>query len=240
MKLDKIINGNCWIAYIDILGFKKKILSFEKGFGCGRLDLFKQNFYGELVDELRRRDKYWPDKVFTSWFSDTFLFFTHDDSRDTFVYIAGLVKQFCWWLFSKNWPLRAAIGFGQLYADKSNNIFLGSGLIDAYEYAEKQDWIGIVVTPNADKRLRELGTRLKRRPVMFREYDVPVKQKEIKDGKGVFVEKTERLFAVRIHQGPNIRRIIEQMQRGIMIRDPQDYEDRYRAKYENTLKFFNG
>lgn len=236
MESNKIINGNCWITCFDILGFKKKISGFERGFGCGHLDVFVQNFYRDLLDEQQRQGKYWPDKVFTAWASDTFLFFTHDDSKDSFTCIASTTECFCWSVMPKSWPLRGAIGFGQLYADKSNNVFLGSGLIDAYQYAEKQNWIGVIVTSKANSRLCELGVELQRRPTMFTEYDVPVKRKEIKNGICATVEETERLFAVRIHDLSNVIRYVEQMQRAAM--NDKDYEVKYKAKYENTLKFF--
>ncbi len=160
MENNVVINGNCWIACLDLLGFKEKVSAFERGSGCGHLDVFVRNFYGKLLDELQRQGKYWPGKVFTAWASDTFLFFTRDDSKDSFGCIAGSAKHFCWSVIPKNWPLRGAIGFGQLYADRFKNIFLGSGLIDAYEYAQKQNWIGLIVTPKANSRLGDVGVEL--------------------------------------------------------------------------------
>ena len=235
MESNQIINGNCWVACCDLLGFKKQILGFEQS-GVGHLDIFVKNFYNELLDEQTIQGEYWPDKVFTAWASDTFLFFTHDDSIDSFGCISVTTKCFSWRVMKKSWPLRGAIGFGQLYADKSNNVFLGSGLIDAYQYAEKQNWIGIIVTPKANSRLHELNVELKKRPVMFREYDVPLKRKDIKNGICANVEKTECLFAVRIQELSNVRRYVEQMQCKAM--NDKDYEVEHKAKYENTLKFF--
>jgi len=231
-----VINNNCWITYCDLLGFKKQILGFEQQYGVGHLDVFVKNFYSNLLDEQKIQGEYWPDKVFTAWGSDTFLFFTHDDSKDSFGCIATTTKCFCRRVMQKSWPLRGAIGFGQLYADKSNNIFLGSGLIDAYQYAEKQNWIGVIVTPKADSKLRDIHVELKGWPVMFKEYDVPVKREKIKNGICTTVEETECLFAMRIHKLSNVRRYVEQMQRKAM--DDKDYEVKHKAKYENTLKFF--
>jgi hypothetical protein len=236
MESNKIINGNCWVAYCDLLGFKKRILGFEQQYGVGHLDVFVKNFYSELLDKLKIQGEYWPDKVFTAFASDSFLFFTHDDSKDSFGCLSGTTKCFSWFVMKKSWPLRGAIGFGQLYADKSNNIFLGSGLIDAYQYAEKQNWIGITVTPKANSRLRELNVELTKRPVMFREYDVPVKRKDIKNDICATVEETECLFTVRIQGLSNVRGYVEQMQRKAM--NDNDYEIKHKAKYENTLKFF--
>ncbi len=237
MDNNNIINGNSWITYFDILGFKQKISEFESSYGYGHLDLFLQNFYGELIEELKSKREYQPDKVFITWFSDTFIFFTRDNSKESFTHISKPAEHFCQFALKKSWPLRGAIGFGQLYADKPNNIFLGSGLIDAYENAEKQNWIGLVVTPKANGRLGQLGVDLKSRPAMFEEYDVPVKRKKTKNG-SVFVEETERLFAVRIQELPNVIRYVRQMQDTAKRRDPEGYRERYRVIYENTLRFF--
>lgn len=231
-----VINNNCWVACCDTLGFEKKLSDFEKGSGCGYLDIFVQNFYSKLLEEQQNQGNYWPDKVFTAWASDTFLFFTHDDSEDSFGCIATTTKCFCWRVMGKSWPLRGAIGFGQFYADESNHIFLGSGLIDAYKYAEKQNWIGVIVTPKANSKLRDIHVELKGRPVMFKEYDVPVKREKIKNGICTTVEETECLFAMRINSLSNVRRYVKQMQRAAM--NDKDYEVKYKAKYENTFKFF--
>jgi hypothetical protein len=47
MKDSNIINGNCWLACFDILGFKKKILGFEKAHGVGKLDRLANVIYKE-------------------------------------------------------------------------------------------------------------------------------------------------------------------------------------------------
>jgi len=47
MKDSNIINGNCWLACFDILGFKKRILGFEKANRVGTLDRFANVIYKE-------------------------------------------------------------------------------------------------------------------------------------------------------------------------------------------------
>jgi len=238
MENNNTINGNSWIAYFDILGFKARISDFERGFGCGHWDLFKQNFYGKLIEELKREEEYQPNRVFITWFSDSFIFFTRDDSQESFAHISVVADRFCQFAVSKSWPLRGAIGFGQLYVDKANNIFLGPGLIDAYERAERQNWIGLVVTPKANARFCELGGDLKRRPSRLKEHDVPMKGNKTKSGTYKSVEETERLFAVRIQELPSVKRGGETMQKKAKCEDTQGYEDRYRVMYETTLEFF--
>jgi len=233
------INGNCWVVYFDILGFKNKIFDFEKGNGPCHLDVFVKNFYEKLKNEQKIQSSYHPGKIFITWFSDSFIFFTSNDSADSFGCVAGAIKGFCRALIKKSWTFTAAIGFGQLYAHKGQNVLLGSGLIDAYQYAEKQNWIGIVVTPKANKKLRQMGVALQSWPVLFKEYDVPVVQKQrVRNGVPTFVKSTERLFAVRIQKLPNVIRNIKRMSENSEHKDQKGYKKRYGVKYENTLKFF--
>jgi hypothetical protein len=230
METDKTINGNCWVACCDILGFKKEISEFEK-VGVGHLNVFFDNYYKPILDELQTQGECYPDDVFIAWLSDTFLFFARDDSANAFKCLFGEFDRFCYGAISHGWPLRAAIGFGQLYADTSKNIFLGSGLINAYKYAEKQNWIGLIVTPEANNKLCELGVNLSRWRAAFRKYPVPLKQRKEMDG----ISESE-LFVSQIHRWPLVIEAVKVMQREAM--NDKDYETKYKAKYENTIKFF--
>jgi hypothetical protein len=233
MENNIIINGNCWIACFDILGFKNNVKEFEQQAGIGRLNVFVKNFYSKIINELKQQNAYHPNDVFSTWFSDTFIFFTRDDSEQAFSLLQSTFDISYWFVITKDakWPLRGAIGYGQLYADISKNIFLGSGIINAYEYAEKQNWIGSIVTPEANNKLVELGIDLSRR--RFTKYPVPLQQK--KDGS----EYTLELFVSRIHNNrPEVIKAIKLMQQEAM-RD-KNYQKKLKRKYENTLKFFDG
>lgn len=235
MEEDKIIDGNCWVAYCDILGFRNEIKKFERA-GVGYLHIYFENFYKKIQDELQRQSAYFPKDVFPAWFSDTFILFTKDDSKNSFGCLHCAFDIFCWMVISGGWPLRAAIGFGQLYADVSKNLFLGSGIINAHDYAEKQNWIGSIVTPEAKNRLNELKVDLslsRRGQLTFTKYSVPFHQQE----KGGQIFESE-LFVSNIHRyGPEVKEAIEIMQKESM--NDKDYETKYKVKYENTLKFIN-
>jgi hypothetical protein len=122
--------------------------------------------------------------------------------------------------------MRGALGTGQFYADKQNNIFIGSALIDAYTYAEKQDWIGFVVTPSAEKKIDDIESDLKILShtllYQFIQYDVPVKDKE---------SKKERLFAAKIQSDLVIKGYFQPKRKGTPQKE-------WTKKYENTRSFF--
>lgn len=52
--------------------------------------------------------------------------------------------------FESRLPIRGAIAYGELHADRDAQIYCGSGLIEAYETAESQDWLGVTVAPSAE------------------------------------------------------------------------------------------
>jgi hypothetical protein len=91
----KIINGNCWIACCDILGFKKEILGFEQQSSIGHLDVFVKVPYNDILDALQRGEKEWNGRVFACWASDTFVFYTPDDSVQSFHAISAAAIHFC-------------------------------------------------------------------------------------------------------------------------------------------------
>ena len=89
------------------------------------------------------------------WFSDTFILYSHDNSLKCFSAIARLAHVFSASLIKAHIPFRGAIAYGRLYADYDNGVFFGKGLIEAYEYGEAQDWIGIVLCPSAEDILNK-------------------------------------------------------------------------------------
>jgi len=226
MENDKIINGNCWVAYLDLLGFQDYVLKFDHPENPQAYGVFVEEIYNRMLESVSK----WAceSRILVAWFSDTFLLYSSDDSYESFVAIAYSASYACSTLVMRHYPVRGALGTGRLYADQERNIFVGSALIDAYKYGEKQDWIGFVITPQAGKKFNERVAEKegdKKTPWTccdYYEYDVPMKGE---NGKPY----TERLWAANIGQIQYVRTVIND---GANSRD-----SRVRIKYENTKKF---
>jgi len=232
MENGEIISGDCWLAYFDILGFENRVCHFTKQHGKGHLDIFVENNYEEVInyieDELRKRTDFTSVEWHCSWFSDTFLFFAAADSKEAYLTIDFVAEKFFLKMVRNRRPLRGALTFGEFYAKKEKNIFVGPALIDAYRYGEKQKWIGLVLTPMARKRLKEIRPSLNGGSVDYADYDVPVKP---------LVSEEERLLTSRISRYGDLKMTIQQMQRETKSKNPEGYETKYKVIYENTLKF---
>jgi hypothetical protein len=59
-------------------------------------------------------------------------------------------------LFEEIVPPRGALAYGELYVDVENSIIAGRGLVEAYEVADSQDWIGVAVAPSLEQFLSEM------------------------------------------------------------------------------------
>jgi hypothetical protein len=90
-------------------------------------------------------------------FSDTILFWSNDDSPDSFKGIVDAVSMFFTsTVIGRSWAARSAITYADLtYTsyDIANKNFLinqsglyGKSIIDGYELEESQEWIGCVVS----------------------------------------------------------------------------------------------
>jgi len=137
-----------WFAYFDLLGVKQ---IYKTG---NQLSIFVA--FSSAIGKFKKRVTAWPD-VGYAWFSDTFILYTEDDSDESFSAIDSISRWFFYFLITADMPVRGAIACDVLYADKENDLFFGEAFIEAYQYGEYQDWIGLLLCPSAEKRLEELG-----------------------------------------------------------------------------------
>lgn len=242
MENNKVINGNCWVAYFDILGFKNLLNDFLSQSKTEdevtlEIEAFVELYYMDILRNLEKKGEYNPDKVFTRWFSDTFFFYTVDDSPESLCCIEKSATHFFVDVIWKKMPLRGALGFGAFYADKKNGIFLGPALIDAYEYGEKQNWIGLVISPKACVKLQKINLCPPDRGG-YVEYDVPTKSKE-KNIKSEVVLKneTKKLFSFKMQKYMQVEESIREMKQEAENKLDKGRYDKVKAIYENTLKF---
>jgi hypothetical protein len=166
MENEKIINGNCWVVHFDILGFSKMVGNFPVW------------FVQDECEKALERSKSSNIKCKFKFFSDSFIFYTENDSHDAFSCIEGTSSLFFHAMFLGRIPMRGCLNWGQFYADEENGIFFGPAQIEAYKLAEEQNWIGLVLSEKAKKKLASfestsIKSGYKNRYV---EYSVPYKK----------------------------------------------------------------
>ncbi len=241
MESDKIINGNCWVVHFDILGFSNMVEKFPVW--------FVQEEYKKALEEGRKYNM----KCKFKFFSDSFIFYTDNDSHDSFSGIEVTSAIFFQSMFLHEIPMRGCLNVGQFYADEGNGIFFGPAHIEAYKLAEGQNWIGLVFSEKTRGKFECFESAGFKSNIRFRyqEYEVPYKKKP----------KRRKLLAYNLKLVPNyneesVRAAIERLWIALgdmkykavpMLRKKKgnkivnlkkclDYR-KIITKYENTKKF---
>ena len=158
-----------WVGYFDLLGTKQLIQS--------KKDRHVFQAYSEALSSLSTLGRH-QSNIYQAWFSDTFLIYAEDDSLDSFNVIEKTCRWFVTSLIWHNIPVRGSLSCNQLYVDHANSLYLGLGLLEAYEWGENQDWIGFLLCPSSIQRLQELDKSTKDYK-HYIEYAVPPFLKEI-------------------------------------------------------------
>ena len=138
-----------WFSYLDLLGFTN-LVSRQK------IEEVVST-YSEVLDNMPTNTCLPGAKkttLLSSWFSDTFIIYTGGDSLDDFENLEKTTRNFFNKLISRSIPVRGCITHGKLYSQAKKNIFIGSALINAHDYGEALNWIGLCLTPHVKEKLK--------------------------------------------------------------------------------------
>jgi hypothetical protein len=219
---DKWIRSESWIACFDILGFRKLISSEDDDFNALSIRLD----YEDTILYLEKSCKgYEPEGINYCWFSDTFLMFTPDDSALLYTVITDAAKYFLTKCLNSRIPICGAISVGHFVRSKDNRAFMGRAFLDAFEYGDEQDWLGLVLTPAAIRKARSFDLEPMHHDFIPSD-KIPMKESSNKSNKDVMAYRFQngatdlpsyllpRLHDMKMHS-----------------------EEKYRCKYERTEKF---
>jgi len=96
-------------------------------------------------------------------FSDSIILTAKGADEASFIAIARECSHLLAALLKDGIALRGAITFGDIFRSHfagTESIFVaGCAVVDAYQFEQNQDWVGIMVAPNALKQVRDLRGR---------------------------------------------------------------------------------
>ncbi len=189
-------NRRRWLGYFDLLGAKRLIESDDF------INIFLT--YSEAVTTFREISSC-RQKVCHVCFSDSFIVYAEDDSNESFWAIEGVSSQFCHDLLIAEIPVRGAISCDNFYADGANHFF-GRALIQAVEYGEDQDWVGLILCPSAIDQLTKLDSPVERRP-NYAYADVPFKNHQEVEREGTLMRMMWEAFRVLFRDRHTMRKV---------------------------------
>jgi hypothetical protein len=215
-----------WVAYFDLLGMQRHVQESPAISIFCTLDEANEEFY---------RQRGFDQNVERLWFSDTYIFFSQDDSAASFASLEATSRHFFLSLVQKGIPLRGAMAFGKLYVDKENDIFFGKALVEAYRFGEHQDWIGFLLTPSAEAQMETVKLPARER-IYYRRSKIPWKTNCEKDSEDQG-HYPENLFVCEFQNRGAGRdfclKALSQMEERSEV-------DGIKRKYQNTLGFIRG
>lgn len=81
-------------------------------------------------------------------FSDTILLYSKHDDREGFVKLVTAARNLVGISLQAGVPVRGAVTRGELFVSADRNLYVGRGLIDAYELEQSQNWAGAILDGN--------------------------------------------------------------------------------------------
>lgn len=147
---------NCFVGMFDIIGFKalrekKGTAGLYQQFTRGIIPAIQHSAAGRgKTENINGKQFYVPDfseaSVKYIAISDTVIFFTKDDSFNSFLSIINSAFMLLQFGFNGGKaPYRGSIGWGDLI-DDHNGILIGSAIEDAYIGESSQAWAGAMLT----------------------------------------------------------------------------------------------
>lgn len=165
IRIDPSRQTRRWVSYLDLLGFTELIQTKNW--------VYVFSYYARALEYCNTERGF--GLVEKTWFSDTFLLYTPDDSGSSFGAIEATTRWFMYFLITGGIPVRGAMSCADFYADKQNNLFFGEALVEAYDYGENQDWIGFVLSPSCVKQMTAIGLPAEQR-LNYAYWKIPYKK----------------------------------------------------------------
>ncbi len=137
-----------YVALLDVLGFSALVGGDPTG----------ERIRSYLNSVQRATDRSEVDYVV---FSDSIVLSAKGDGPKSLVAVAGACSRLLSDLLTEGIPLRGAIAFGTFFRSAiAESVFVaGAAVIDAYQFEQQQDWIGIMIAPSARERVPDLEER---------------------------------------------------------------------------------
>lgn len=158
---------NCYVACLDILGFKELLdtigsenLAKLYSDGLQKIETeLAAEFENETIHskislldsteiETHRQRSSWKAFKFIDRpvvFSDSIIIFSLDDSRNSLIDISNYSNLIFQAFLFHELPIRGAISFGQCVIDHSSSLFVGDGIVKAVMIEQNLDIVGIAI-----------------------------------------------------------------------------------------------
>lgn len=208
-----------WIAHFDILGFKSLI---DQEYQSLTIESLKSNI-DEVISKLEKEIESHGEHIDFHFFADTFIIFSKNDKINDYPALISVSKSFINSCTYIRLPVRGAISFGSVQFGHQKKIIIGKAFLEAHEYSEDQNWIGLILTPSATKELNLHNLNPNRHG--FVNKDIPLRK---------YSDNKEKVYAYRFINGStNFECTLLPALNEMLHFAPENQKE----KYSNTINF---
>src|SRR6516164_4868445 len=139
-KTSDVATKKGYVAFLDVLGFRALV-------GGIHADQ-RLNDYLETVDRaVKASGEHVLQYVI---FSDSIVVNSKEDDEEAFESIVGARSALFAQFLQEEIALRGSVAHGEfIRSERSNGVFVaGKPIVEAYEYEQRQDWVGIILCPS--------------------------------------------------------------------------------------------
>jgi len=143
---------NRFVAFFDILGFKDQVMRKSHNEIYEQLSKISKtrNFIANATNHEKIYEKYNDAEIYIVNFSDSIVVFSKNDNIGNFKYFLVAIR----WLFARtiedNIPIKGGFAYGEVSLNKSEQIYFGQPIIDAYLIEEDVNYFGLVAHNSID------------------------------------------------------------------------------------------
>ncbi|WP_276381339.1 hypothetical protein [Flavobacterium sp. H4147] len=151
-----------FVAFLDILGFKDKIM---------------RNTHSEIYDELSKLSKvkshlekvasktnespiYQDADIYIVSFSDSIVIFSKNDDYENFEFFLISLRYFFSNAIANKIAIKGGMAYGEISLNKQEQIYFGQPIIDAYLLEEDVNYFGVVAHNSIDKYINDNNSKI--------------------------------------------------------------------------------
>jgi len=115
--------------------------------------VLSQSKIDDILNAIENIPPLYREHIDYLFYADTFIFYSNSDQALDYSSIIYAAQKFIRQCIYIKLPVRGAISFGELTFGHEKKILMGKAFLESYEYSEDQNWLGLLLTPSATRKV---------------------------------------------------------------------------------------
>ena len=151
-----------FVAFLDILGFKDKVMRNthnEIYDDLSKLSRVK-SYLEQVASQTSEAEIYQDADIYIVSFSDSIVIFSKNDDYENFEFFLISLRYFFSNAIAHKIAIKGGMAYGDISLNKKEQIYFGQPIIDAYLIEEDVNYFGVVAHNSIDKYIDENNSKI--------------------------------------------------------------------------------